>query len=94
MRYYEAQAIGAEVIAQQILEIADAQDSMEDVNRSTLKINTRKWLLGVWNRKRFGDIKQIEQNVNIDLSQAMQDAQERLDRSRTVDVITRRVDGD
>jgi hypothetical protein len=64
------------------------------VNRSTLRINTRKWLLGVWNRKRFGDVKQIEQNVNIDLSQAMQEAQARLDKGRTVDVIGRVVDGD
>jgi hypothetical protein len=89
-----AQAIGAQAVERDILAIADAKDSIEDVNRSTLRINTRKWLLGVWNRKRFGDVKQIEQNVNIDLSQAMQEAQARLDKGRTVDVIGRVVDGD
>jgi hypothetical protein len=46
------------------------------------------------NRKRFGDVKQIEQNVNIDLSQAMQEAQARLDKGRTIDVVGRVVDGD
>jgi hypothetical protein len=44
--------------------------------------------MGVWNRKRFGDIKQIEQNVTIDLSEAMRVAQERVD-SRIVDVQAR-----
>jgi hypothetical protein len=91
-QYHEAQKIGAEVIAQQLLALSDASDSMEDVNRSTLRINTRKWLLGVWNRKRFGDVKQIDQNVTIDLSGAMQQAQERLDRSRTVDADVRRIE--
>lgn len=91
-RYHEAQKIGAEVIAQQLIKLSDASDTLEDVNRSTLRINTRKWLLGVWNRKRFGDVKQIDQNVTIDLSGAMQAAQERLDRARTVDAPVRRID--
>jgi hypothetical protein len=85
-RYYEAQEIGAEVVAQQMLTIADAEDSVEDVARSTLRINTRKWLLGVWNRKRFGEVKQIDQTVTIDLTSAMAEAQARVDAARTVDV--------
>lgn len=92
-RYYEAQEVGAEVVAAQMLEIADADDTLEDVQRSTLRINTRKWLLGVWNRKRFGDVKQIEQNVTIDLSTAMLDAQARVDRLRTIDVAGRISEG-
>ena len=91
-QYYEAQAIGAEVLMIETPLIADASDSLEDVNRSTLRVNTRKWQMGVWNRKRFGDIKQIDQNVTIDLSGAMQAAQERLDRARTVDAPVRRID--
>lgn len=91
--YYEAQAFGAEVVAQEVIAIADADDSFEDVNRSTLRINTRKWTVGVWNRARFGDIKQIEQNVRIDLSDAMTMAQERIDRARTVDAETRVING-
>jgi hypothetical protein len=90
-QYYEAQAIGAEVLMIETPLIADASDSMEDVNRSTLRVNTRKWQMSVWNRKRFGDVKQIDQNVTIDLSGAMQQAQERLDRSRTIDADVRRI---
>jgi len=92
-RYYEAQEIGAEIVSHQILGIADASDSLEDVARSTLRINSRKWLMGVWSRKRFGDIKQVDQNITIDLSAAMQEAQQRLDNARTVEVLGRVVDG-
>lgn len=88
-RYYEAQAVGAEVVADQMIAISDASDSIEDVARSTLRINTRKWLLGVWNRKRFGDVKQIEQNVTIDMGEAMAAAQARVERARTVDINAR-----
>ena len=91
-RYEEAQQVGAEVIKQDMLTIADASDSLEDVNRSTLRINTRKWMLGVMDKKRFGDTKQIDQTVTINLGDAMREAQERLDRSRTVDVPMRRVE--
>ena len=53
--YYEAQALGAEAVADELLYIADGTgDSMEDVQRSKLRVDTRKWLLEVWNRKRFG----------------------------------------
>lgn len=90
-RYYEAQEMGAEMVASEMLEIADASDSLEDVARSTLRINTRKWLLGVWNRKRFGDVKQIEQNVTIDMGAAMADAQKRVESARTIDVESRMV---
>jgi hypothetical protein len=90
-RYYEAQEIGAEVVANQMIDIADAEDTVEDVQRSTLRINTRKWLLGVWNRKRFGEIKQVEQNVTIDIGEAMAAAQARVDAARTVEVVAREV---
>ncbi len=91
-QYYEAQAIGAEVLMIETPIIADASDSLEDVNRSTLRVNTRKWQMSVWNRKRFGDIKQVDQNVTIDLSGAMQAAQERLERARTIDAPVRRIE--
>jgi hypothetical protein len=88
LRYYEAQATAAEVVAQQMLDIADASDTIEDVQRSTLRINTRKWLLGVWNRKRFGETRQIEQTVTIDLGEAMAAAQRRVleNRGDVIDV--------
>jgi hypothetical protein len=39
----------------------------------------------VWNRKRFGEVKQIDQTVTIDLTSAMAEAQARVDAARTVD---------
>lgn len=90
-RFYEAQEMAAHVIEAQMLKIADADDSLEDVARSTLRINTRKWLLGVWNRKRFGETKQIDHNVTVDLGAAMAAAQARVDSARTVDVEAREV---
>jgi len=91
-RYHEAQAVAAEVLNEETPEIADASDSLEDVARSTLRINDRKRRMAVYNRKRFGDIKQVDQNITVDLSAAMQEAQDRLDRSRVIDVQARVVD--
>lgn len=92
-RYYEAQAIGAEMVASEMIRIADADDSLEDVARSTLKINTRKWILGVWNRKRFGDVKQVEQTVTVDIGEAMAAAQARVMASRghVIDITPRTI---
>lgn len=81
-RYHEAQALAAEVVFDQLTSIADAEDTIEDVQRSTLKVNTRKWWLGVVNRKRFGDVKQVEQNVTLDIGEAMAEAQARVARGR------------
>lgn len=90
-RFYEAQELAAHIVEAELLKIADADDSLEDVARSTLRINTRKWLLGVWNRKRFGETKQIEQNVTIDISAAMAEAQARVDNRRVIDVVAREI---
>lgn len=96
--YYDALEIGAEVMVLEIPVITSASDTIEDVNRSTLRANNLWKMIAVFNRKRFGDVKQIEQNVTIDLSGAMQQAQERLemaravDRARTVDGVTRRIE--
>jgi len=59
-RFYDARAIGADAVEDELISIADATDSAEDIQRSTLRINTRKWLLGVWNRDRYGDSKKLE----------------------------------
>lgn len=63
-----AKAVGAESIEEELIRIADgiAADgtpSIDDVQRSQLKINTRRWLLTVYNRERYGDIKRVEQTT-------------------------------
>lgn len=76
--FQEAQELRSEFHAGEILQIADAEDSMEDVNRSKLRIDTRKWLMGVHNKKRYGETKQIELNTNISITDALAQANARL----------------
>ena len=63
--YLAAKAVGAEAVEDELIRIADGtladgSASPDDVTRSQLRINTRKWLLQVWNRKRYGDVKTVE----------------------------------
>lgn len=70
-RYHEALKTNAEIVFSEIIEIADAtHNPMEDVQRSTLKIKTRQWWLGVIDRERFGDIKKLDVTTkNLDADQ-------------------------
>lgn len=79
-RYYEARAIGAETVEDELLSIADGDGDgvPNEVQRDTLRIQTRKYLLGVWNRKRYGDTKTVDHNVKLDLSEAMEQAAARI----------------
>ena len=66
--YRRAKMIGAEAVEDELLRISDGKNpdgsaSLSDTNRDTLRINIRKWLLGVWNRKKYGDVKQVEQHI-------------------------------
>jgi hypothetical protein len=67
-RFREAQEIGAESVADELLDIADgtagAGAFIEDVARSNLRIETRKWMLKTWNRARFADTKTVDVNVS------------------------------
>ena len=66
--YMGAKAMGAEAVEDELVRISDGLDqfgnaSPVEVSRSKLQIDTRRWLLQIWNRKRYGDIKQVEQTV-------------------------------
>lgn len=76
--FQEAQELRTEFHAGEIIQIADAEDSMEDVNRSKLRIETRKWLMSVHNKKRYGETKQIELSTNISITDALSQAHQRL----------------
>lgn len=82
-RYYEALEIGSEITISEMLEIADGKDSEgqpspEDIARSSLRINTRKYVIGVQNRKRFGEVKQLEVSTSISITAALEQANSRL----------------
>jgi hypothetical protein len=85
-RFKEAQESRTEFIAGEILEIADAEDTVEDVQRSKLKIDTRKWLMGAWNKKRYGEVKQVEVAGSISITEALQQAQMRIVEAEVVDI--------
>lgn len=53
-----AKALSAEVMEEDILRIADDVDN--DINRAQMQITTRKWLMQVNNKRRYGDTKFIE----------------------------------
>ena len=66
--YMMAKAIGAEAMEDELVRIADGlaadgSPSPDDVARSNLKIETRKWIMKANNRKRYGDMKHIEQTT-------------------------------
>jgi hypothetical protein len=77
-RYKEAKELRTEWWAGRIIEIAEAEDSIEDVARSKLKIDTYKWLMGADNRKQYGEAKQIEVNQSISIISALQQANSRI----------------
>lgn len=77
--FQEAQELRSEFHAGEILQIADAADSLEDVQRSRLRIETRRWLMGAHNKKRYGESKQIELNTSISITDALNQAQQRLE---------------
>lgn len=75
--YLAAKAVGAEAVEDELIRISDGRledggASPDDVSRSQLRINTRKWLLQVWNRKRYGDVKTVESHstTRFDVSSA------------------------
>lgn len=90
-RFKEAQEMRTEFLAGEILEIADGAESIdasapETVNRDKLRIDTRKWLMGAHNRKRYGETKQIELGGTISITEALAQAQARVIEAEVIDV--------
>lgn len=82
-RWKEAQRTAAEILFVRLPAMADgtvgtADGIPEDIQRSTLKVTTARWMMGVMNRERFGDVKQVEMNTTIRLHSALQQARERV----------------
>lgn len=91
-RFKEAQEMRTEFLAGEILQIADGVDSIEPasndaVNRDKLRIDTRKWLMGAHNKKRYGEIKQVEVATSISITDALAQAQARVIDAEVADVI-------
>lgn len=90
-RFKEAQEMRTEFLAGEILEIADGVEAVDPtsndtVNRDKLRIDTRKWLMGAHNKKRYGETKQIELGGTISITEALAQAQARVIEAEVVDV--------
>ena len=53
--FKEAKRMGTHMVLEEMIDIADGKDSMEDVARSTLRVNTRRLYLKAYNKDTFGD---------------------------------------
>ena len=53
--FKEAKRMGTHMVLEEMIEIADGHNSMEDVARSTLRVNTRRLYLKAYNKDVFGD---------------------------------------
>ncbi len=87
--FEEAQEMRTEFMAGEIIEIADAEDSIEDVNRSKHKSDTRKWLVGAHNEKKYGATTNIEVSGGISIAGALAAAQARIIEAEVIDVTPR-----
>lgn len=86
-RYKEAKELRTEWWAGRLVEIAEADDSVEDVARSKLRIDTYKWLMGADNRRVYGDTKQVEINQSISITAALERARARVPAADVIDVV-------
>jgi hypothetical protein len=93
-RYKEAKEIRAEWWAGRIVEIAEAEDSAEDVARSKLKIDTYKWLMQADSRRTYGESKQVEINQSISVISALEQARGRIGLVEEVTDVTPMIEHD
>ena len=87
-RYKEAKELRTEWWAGRIIEIAEADDTAEDVARSKIKIDTYKWLMSADNRRTYGETKQIELSTSISITAALEQARSRIAALPIVEDIT------
>ena len=83
-----------EFLAGEILEIADGVEAVDPtsndtVNRDKLRIDTRKWLMSAHNKKRYGEVKQVELGGTISITEALAAAQARVIDNEVIDVTPR-----
>ena len=93
-RFLESQEMSAIFEVDDALRIADGvgcidPSSSDTVNRDKLRIDTRKWLMGAHNRKRYGEVKQVELGGSISITEALAAAHARVIEAEVVDVTPR-----
>lgn len=82
--YEQAQAIATEVYASEIIDISNQADT-EDMYLAKLRIDARKYMMERWNRKRYGEVKQLEVTNVVDIADAMEQAEKRLEKGIVIE---------
>lgn len=82
--FYDAQQVATEHLASQILELTQNPPAPEDIYFVQNKIKALQYLMGCWSRQRYGDIKQVEITNTVDITSAMDQANQRLASMRTL----------
>lgn len=69
IRYRKAQMVSTEASIEKMDRIAEGTDTLEDIERSKLRLAQEKFKVQTWNRQRYGDSKQVEitNNTTIDI---------------------------
>ena len=90
--YEQARTAQTEMMAEEIMEIAEelpeyntkdgSKIDSAGIQRNQLRVDTRKWVMARMNRKRFGDRVDSTINVNVDISNEMREAEERLKKAK------------
>ena len=80
--FYDAQQVATEHLASQILELTQNPPAPEDQYFIANKIKALQYLMKAWSRQRYGDVQQIELTNTVDISGAMDAAQNRLESMR------------
>lgn len=63
-KYARARELRAEVLAEEIIEIAD---NAEDANKARLQVDARKWAASKLDAKRYGDKVDVGGNLKVDV---------------------------
>lgn len=103
--YYDAQQAGTESITDRVHYRSmgydeDGSPTMDDPARIKLEVDNLKWLAGSRNAKRYGEKKQVDITNKVDISEALQAADQRRlayqrpERTLTIDNETGSVDED
>ena len=76
--YKEAKELRAETWVGRMIDHASASDTMEDVARSKLIVDTYKWVVAADNRRTYGETKQIDIGGTISITSALEQANARI----------------
>lgn len=85
--YKDAKEVRTEAWAAKLIEYCGGEDTLEDVQRSKLKVDTLKWLMAADNRRTYGEVKQVELGGSISVLGALEAANRRVIEAEVIEII-------